>query len=100
MLRFKKHFLIQQYNNHRYNENHNGFHTLCLRRHRDFFLHKVYKQMEHHAGQNGAVADQIHPSDDISHKNGTHTGDYEVESGFRLAALDYRKVIVVAQDKT
>ena len=72
MLRSKKHFLIQQYNNRRYNENHNGFHTLCLRRHRDFFLHEVYKQMENHAGQNGAVADQIHPCDDISHENGTH----------------------------
>ena len=27
MLRSKKHFLIQQYNNRRYDENNNGFHT-------------------------------------------------------------------------
>ena len=37
-----------------------------------FFLHEVYKQMENHAGQNGAVTDQIHPCDDISHKYGAH----------------------------
>ena len=66
---FKEHIPVGDHNDRRCNRHDDRFHTFGFGRHGDFFLHKVDKQVEDHAGQDGTVAHQVDPGDDKSERD-------------------------------
>ena len=76
MAGFKKHLPVFQHNDRRRGRHHGCLHALGFRRHGDLFLHEVDKQVKDHAGQDGAVAGQVYPGNEVAQRN---TADKEID---------------------